>query len=46
MLLHNFLFSSYCTVDIDILPGKMLKLRVFVGQLGNQIAPKATEKPY
>ena len=46
MSLVNFLLSSHCTVDKDILPGDIMKLRVYVGQLGHQIDPKATDKLY
>ena len=40
-----FLLSSYYTVDNDIIHGDIMKLRAFVCQLGDQIVPKATEKP-
>ena len=40
--LISYVVLLYC----DILLGNMMKLRVFVCQLGDQIAPKATHKPY
>ena len=40
MMLVNFFLSSHCTVDKDILPGDIVKLRVYVGQLN------ATDKSY
>ena len=48
MLLVNFLLSYHSTVDKDILPGDIMKLRVYnyVGQLGDQIDHKATDEPY
>ena len=44
MLLVNFFLLSHCTVDKDILPGNIMKLRVYVGQLSNKLDPKATDK--
>ena len=46
MLLVHFLLSSHCTVDKDILPGDIMKLRVYVSQLSEEFDPKATDKPY
>ena len=45
MSLINFVLSSHCTQDKGISLGDMIELRVFVGLLGDQIAPKASEKP-
>ena len=36
MSLVNFLLSSHCTVDKDILPGNIIKLRVYVCQLSDE----------
>ena len=36
MLLVNLFLSSHCTVDKDILPGDIVKLRVYDGQLSNE----------
>ena len=46
MSLVNFFLSSHCTVDKDILPGNIMKLRVYVGQLSAELDPKATDKQY
>ena len=46
MSLVNFLLSSHCTVDKDILPGDIIKLRVYICQLSEELDPKATNKPY
>ena len=46
MLLINILLLSHCTVNKDILPGDITKLRVYVSQLSDQIDPKATHKTY
>ena len=32
--------------DIPVLPGDKMKMTVYVGQLGDQINPKATARPY
>ena len=37
--LVNFLLLSHCTVDKDIVPGDIMKLSVYVGQLGYHILP-------
>ena len=44
----NFLLLSNQTEekDIPVLPGANMKMRVYVGQLGDQINPKATDRPY
>ena len=46
MPVFNFLLLYYCAVDKDIVPGDIMKLRVYtyVGQLGDQITPNATDK--
>ena len=46
MSLADLFLSSHCTVDKDILPGDIMKLRVYVGQLSDELDPKATDKPY
>ena len=46
MSVVNFLLLSYCTLDQDVVPGNMIELRAFVGQLGDQIDPKTSDKPY
>ena len=46
MLLVNLFLSSHCSVDKDILPADIMKLRVYVGQLSDKLDPKATDKQY
>ena len=40
MLLVDFRLSSHCTMEKDILPGDIMKMRVYVGQLGTKLSPR------